>query len=499
MIIKLEELRSEYDIVIVGAGIAGLGLSRLLNTEKKKVLIVESGNFKFNNKANKRSFALSKNLGNWPSENYASFHSRLRMFGGNSNVWGGWCMELDEFDYSQNKIWGDIKNDLKSHYKIAYELLNINPKFISSSELSLNSVQPYSINISRGNFKNESKDSIESNKNVDLILNTYLNGINFESNIIKSINIETNMKEFKTISLQKLVISTGGIESANILQKQIPDNLKNSYVGKYFMEHPQLQVGRVKIKDKDINTFIKKYSPPTAKHLFDDKLNKQEDKYFSGFKSTNSNIRNYFVLRTSDVYQSKALYRLRHIILTQSMKSTGKIKLSDLYELARDLVDMFMKKITSKISNKKSYSVVLHLEQKPNYDNQIYFDDQHNTILDWNFNEDDFDNLEQSLEDLHIIFKEMNSEFDLKNIFKQNKKQILDYLGKNIFGIGHHMGTTIMGNSKNNSVCDTDLKYHGIENLFVNSTSVFPSGGIANPTLTMLALTSRLADKLNKE
>lgn len=499
MIITLEELRSEYDIVIVGAGIAGLGLSRLMNTEKKKVLIVESGNFKFNNKVNKQSFALSKNLGNWPSENYASFHSRLRMFGGNSNVWGGWCMELDEFDYSQNKIWGDIKNDLKSHYKIAYELLNINPKFISSSELSLNSVQPYSINISRGNFKNESKDSIESNKNVDLILNTSLNGINFESNIIKSINIETNMKEFKTISLQKLVISTGGIESAKILQTQIPDNLKNSYVGKHFMEHPQLQVGRVKIKDKDINTFIKKYSPPTAKHLFDDKLNKQEDKYFSGFKSTNSNIRNYFVLRTSDVYQSKALYRLRHIILTQSMKSTGKIKLSDLYELARDLVGMFMKKITSKISNEKSYSVVLHLEQKPNYDNQIYFDDQHNTVLDWNFTEDDFDNLEQSLEDLHIIFKEMNSEFDLKNIFKQNKKQILDYLGKNIFGIGHHMGTTIMGNSKNNSVCDTDLKYHGIENLFVNSTSVFPSGGIANPTLTMLALTSRLADKLNKE
>ena len=177
------------------------------------------------------------------------------------------------------------------------------------------------------------------------------------------------------------------------------------------MEHPQIQVGRVKIKDKDINKFIKKYSPPTAKHLFDDKLNKQEDKYFSGFKSINSDIRNYFVLRTSDVYQSKALYRLRHIILTQSLKSTGNIKVSDLYELARDLIDMFMKKIISKISNKKSYSVVLHLEQKPNYDNQIYFDEQQNTILDWNFNEDDFDNLEQSLEDLNIIFKEMNTEF----------------------------------------------------------------------------------------
>ena len=44
MIKKLEELRSEYDIVIVGAGIAGLGLSRLLNTENKKVLIIHPSN-----------------------------------------------------------------------------------------------------------------------------------------------------------------------------------------------------------------------------------------------------------------------------------------------------------------------------------------------------------------------------------------------------------------------------------------------------------------------
>ena len=41
--------------------------------------------------------------------------------------------------------------------------------------------------------------------------------------------------------------------------------------------------------------------------------------------------------------------------------------------------------------------------------------------------------------------------------------------------------------------------YYGIDNLIINSTSVFPTGGIANPTLTMLALTSRLAERLNNE
>ena len=56
-----------------------------------------------------------------------------------------------------------------------------------------------------------------------------------------------------------------------------------------------------------------------------------------------------------------------------------------------------------------------------------------------------------------------------------------------------------MGLNKEGSVCDINLKYFDTDNIFINSTSVFPTGGIANPTLTMLALTSRLAEKLNNE
>jgi len=93
----------------------------------------------------------------------------------------------------------------------------------------------------------------------------------------------------------------------------------------------------------------------------------------------------------------------------------------------------------------------------------------------------------------------MNSKFNLKNIFNEDKEEVVNYLEKNIFGIGHHMGTTRMGLNKEGSVCDINLKYFDIDNIFVNSTSVFPTGGIANPTLTMLALTSRLAEKLNNE
>ena len=64
-------------------------------------------------------------------------------------------------------------------------------------------------------------------------------------------------------------------------------------------------------------------------------------------------------------------------------------------------------------------------------------------------------------------------------------------------GGGHIMGTTRMGTNRSNSVVDPDCRVHGYENLFVAGSSVFPTGGYANPTLTILALTLRLADTLS--
>ena len=63
-------------------------------------------------------------------------------------------------------------------------------------------------------------------------------------------------------------------------------------------------------------------------------------------------------------------------------------------------------------------------------------------------------------------------------------------------GGGHIMGTTRMGTSQSNSVVDRDCRVHGYDNLFVAGSSVFPTGGYANPTLTILALSLRLADRL---
>jgi choline dehydrogenase-like flavoprotein len=60
----------------------------------------------------------------------------------------------------------------------------------------------------------------------------------------------------------------------------------------------------------------------------------------------------------------------------------------------------------------------------------------------------------------------------------------------------HQIGTTRMGNSPQRSVVDAQCRVHGLENLYVASSSVFPSSSQANPTFATVALALRLAAHL---
>ncbi len=60
----------------------------------------------------------------------------------------------------------------------------------------------------------------------------------------------------------------------------------------------------------------------------------------------------------------------------------------------------------------------------------------------------------------------------------------------------HHLGTCRMGDDPATSVLDRDLRVHGADNLYVASSAAFVTGGVSNPTLTIAALSLRLADHL---
>jgi choline dehydrogenase-like flavoprotein len=66
------------------------------------------------------------------------------------------------------------------------------------------------------------------------------------------------------------------------------------------------------------------------------------------------------------------------------------------------------------------------------------------------------------------------------------------------FGAGHLMGTTQMGTDPTRSVTDSFGRSHDVPNLFVAGSSLFPTVGTANPTLTLAALALRTADAISR-
>jgi len=58
----------------------------------------------------------------------------------------------------------------------------------------------------------------------------------------------------------------------------------------------------------------------------------------------------------------------------------------------------------------------------------------------------------------------------------------------------HHMGTTRMGTDPTESVVDPTLQTHDLDNCWIASSSVYPTGGAVNPTLTIAALAVRTAE-----
>jgi choline dehydrogenase-like flavoprotein len=62
----------------------------------------------------------------------------------------------------------------------------------------------------------------------------------------------------------------------------------------------------------------------------------------------------------------------------------------------------------------------------------------------------------------------------------------------------HHIGTARMSTNRRTGVVDANCKVHGLANLFIAGSAVFPTAGYANPTLTIVALAIRLAEHLKR-
>jgi choline dehydrogenase-like flavoprotein len=145
------------------------------------------------------------------------------------------------------------------------------------------------------------------------------------------------------------------------------------------------------------------------------------------------------------------------------------------------------------------FSIDFHAEQQPNPESRVQLGTQHDKLgmprlrVDWHY----------SSTDIHTVaeaFRMMAEELARSGCGRLEYQP--DTLEQSMvrdgaYG-GHHIGTARMGASPSTSVVNSDCRVHGLHNLFIASSAVFPTSGQANPTLTIVALALRLADHLKR-
>jgi choline dehydrogenase-like flavoprotein len=137
------------------------------------------------------------------------------------------------------------------------------------------------------------------------------------------------------------------------------------------------------------------------------------------------------------------------------------------------------------------------LESTPNPDSRVTLAEKRDHFgmprvrVDWRLNSRDRLGLD-------YLLNTMSKEFKRLNLGRLVQDRSVD--GQNwpvsITGGKHHMGTTRMHIDPKLGVVNPDCRLHSVANLYVAGSSVFPTGGFANPTLTIVALAIRLADHL---
>ncbi|AHG04091.1 GMC family oxidoreductase [Halobacterium sp. DL1] len=251
----------------------------------------------------------------------------------------------------------------------------------------------------------------------------------------------------------EFVLAAGGVEIPRLLllseSPQYPDGLANASgaVGRYFTDHLFAGVGGTLDE------------PTRQNHV--------------GFNTTESH---QFYDRTDD---SRGAIKLE--FLNYAGPSPVKMALT-----GDDWGDAMLERIREDYGTHAAVGALV--EQRPRAENRVRLDpertdDHGNPVPDVVWSLDDYERrtIERANEIQRDILYELGADVEWT-------------VGPETTGPAfHHMGTTRMGENPNESVVNAKLRTHDLGNLTIASSSVFPTGGAMNPTLTIAALALKAA------
>lgn len=457
-----------YDYCIIGAGPAGITCAFELSAAGNRVLLLEGGL----DDITKQSQLIYE--GTITGDPYIDLSvGRLRFFGGTSNHWAGYCRPLDVHDF-ENKgnfdtAWPISKVELDDYLKKASSILEIDD-FAADEPLGDSGLNKISFEFSPPvRFLDKYYDQVVAHKNINLVLGANVTSFETVSGRITVAVIESYDGGKKKVVANDYILSTGGIENSRLLlwsnELSGGEVIKSpETLGHYWMEHPDFTIGSAVIKSNIFGSLQDQkthFLAPTAAAI------KQ------------NNILNCGLRINPYTYNAS-----KNIIADLACVAP---------ELGRDLIGLFGKNLVC------GYRLRASWEQRPLYTNCVTLETDKDNFemprvnLHWQKDAVDFKTIHQTT----LLFGEYLARNNLGRVMLS--RWVLDeeeFPDDDSLGGNHHMGGTRMAKSADKGIVDRNCRVFGQNNLYIAGSSVFPSAGFANPTLTIVQLALRLSDHL---
>jgi choline dehydrogenase-like flavoprotein len=310
--------------------------------------------------------------------------------------------------------------------------------------------------------------------------------------------VVTLAKRHLEIRAQVFVLATGGIENARLLllsRLGNPNGLGNHHdlVGRFFQEHLRVQTGLIIPADaqliRQLGFYQRRFVGPwqvTSSLTLDDLLLRQEGllNFAAYLRVTNE------AAASAPARAAAALIQARRDLKTPLRPYV--------FAAVRHPLQVARARIPIRgLAGEPRVQLSFQSEQAPNPNSRVILGNDTDALgrprarVEWRLADSDTDSIRRAQELIHAEIHRSNLG-SMTQLYGEEKIPIP------IRGFRHHIGTTRMHLSPRSGVVDSECRVHGINNLYVAGSSIFPTGGYANPTLTLVALSLRLADHIRK-
>ena len=510
----------EADVAIIGAGAAGITMARRLVAGGSTVLLLESGGEDY------EPATADLNAGEVIGLPYYDLEAaRLRFFGGTTAIWGGRCAELDPLDFQhrpwvEHSGWPFGADELRPHYDAARAELDLPPstpavtdgtgllEALSSDELA---VRTWMFDRRFDRFSLAANRALVDDPRLTALTHATVREIipSEDGRTIERLEVLGRANRKVVVRARTYVLAAGGIENPRLLlasNSVLNSGLGNAHdlVGRFFMEHPHARGGR--ITGARVWAVLKAFSKRRREGVEFSPLLTPSEKLQEKLGILNSAIT---VAARPPVGGKRRMMKQAYLYAKHSMAPTKKGR--GLWQTRRRLGRKVKQLVGplrpwwSCVRGQWELALVLRAEQAPNPDSRVTLGSEVDATgmprvqLDWRM-------CGQDVETAAALVEALAGQAQSKRVgtieaapwLRDPSQEWLfdDLVSDHPLGGYHHMGTTRMADDPRRGVTDGYGRVHGIDNLYVAGSSLFPTGGWANPTLTILALSLRTAEQI---